>query len=351
TAGLSAFSKDEVIKLTGVNAQEFEKFYTLFAKAASIAVIFGTGISASDKSMASLLDLCILKGIQKSGVIMPTALQSNAVGVMSVFPEAVSPENVLKDTNVSGLFIYEDDPFHYLSAKSVEGSLKAKTFKVVCDMFPTDTTAYADVVIPTGSFAQKTGSYMAEDGFSRVVCRGEGGSSSGFQFLRLLLERLGGGLYKDEAEASLPLSGKEMFAVDEAGKLTVKPFGGEARFAVNGKVEPDKEAKPFTLVLRNVFFHHHLAGKGIYSKMIYLNNPAIAGNKLFISPDDAAALGITDGGTVIVESSQGAIQHPAVIKEGLGKGIVEYRMLKDRQNILKLADGYSKHIAVTVKKG
>ncbi|MHB8109586.1 MAG: molybdopterin-dependent oxidoreductase, partial [Syntrophorhabdaceae bacterium] len=350
-AGIGSYSKDEVIKQTGADAKEFEKFYTLFAKAASVAVIFGTGISASDQSMASLLDMCILKGIQKTGVVMPTALQANAVGVLSVFPDALSPEDVLKDQDVAGLFVYEDDPFHYLSGKNVEGSLKNKAFRAVCDMFPTATTAYGDIVIPTGSFAQKAGGYVAEDGYFRKVSRGEGASSPGFEFLRLLLDRLGGGLYRNETEASLPLFGKEILTTDEAGKSMVKPTDGQAQFTVNGKAEPDKPEKAFTLVLRNVFFHHHLAGKGIYSKMVYLNNPAIAGNKLFISPEDAAGLGIADGGQVIVESSQGTIQQPAFIKEGLGKGVVEYRMLKDRQDILKLADGYSKHIAVTVKKG
>ncbi len=47
----------------------------------------------------------------------------------------------------------------------------------------------------------------------------------------------------------------------------------------------------------------------------------------------------------------GKSQYPAAIKEGLKKGVLEYRMLKNRQDILNLTDGYAKHIAVTVKKG
>jgi anaerobic selenocysteine-containing dehydrogenase len=84
---------------------------------------------------------------------------------------------------------------------------------------------------------------------------------------------------------------------------------------------------------------------------VYLQNPAVAGDKLFISPEDAAALGIADGGQIIVESDHGTLQQAVTVREGLGRGVLEYRMLKNRQDVLKLADGYGKHIAVTVKKG
>jgi predicted molibdopterin-dependent oxidoreductase YjgC len=276
-------------------------------------------------------------------------LQSNAVGVLSVLPDALSSEDVLNKAD--GLFIYEDDPFHYLTGKGVDESLKKKAFVAVCDMFATDASAYAQVVVPTGSFAQKEGSFVAEDGFMRKVVRAEGSSSPGFEFLRLLLDRLDGGLYRDETEASTVLFGKEILVKDENGRALLRSHGGQARFAVPGNGVPGTTARPFTLVLRNVFFHHHLAGQGVYSKMMYLQNQAVAGDKLFISAEDAAALGVSDGGQLIIESDHGTVQQPATIKEGLGRGVLEFRMARSRKDILKLTDGYGKHIAVTVKKG
>ena len=41
----------------------------------------------------------------------------------------------------------------------------------------------------------------------------------------------------------------------------------------------------------------------------------------------------------------------AVSMDGLRKGVIEYRMLWRREDILKLAGKYGKHIAVTLKKG
>ncbi len=344
-----ASGKADALKSSGIDEKSLEKFYSLFAAASSVAVIFGTGISNNTESMEALLNLCLVKGVQKTGVVMPTALQSNAVGVLSVLSDVLSSEDILN--RADGLFIYEDDPFHYLTGNGVDESLKKKAFVAVCDMFATDTSGYAQVVVPTGSFAQKEGSFVAEDGFMRKVVRAEGSSSPGFEFLRLLLDRLGGGLYRDETEASTVLFGKEILVKDENGRALLRSHGGQARFVLPGNGIAGKTVRPFTLVLRNVFFHHHLAGQGVYSKMMYLQNSAVAGDKLFISAEDAAALGVSDGGQLIIESDHGTAQQSATIKEGLGRGVLEFRMARSRKDILKLTDGYGKHIAVTVRKG
>ena len=343
-----AGSKADAAAASGADEKSVDKFYKLLADAASVTVIFGTGISGRAGSMEALLNLCIVKGIQKTGAVMPTALQSNAVGAQAFLPGAASTSDVL--SKADALFIYEDDPFHYLAGKNVEAALKGKAFLAVCDMFETNTSAYAHVVVPTGSFAQKEGCYIAEDGYVRKVVRAEGKASPGFEFLRMLLERLGGGLYANETEASTVVFGKDFIVTDELGRASLMPTNGTAKLAPV-KAAPDVSPKPFTLVLKNVFFHHHLAGKAIYSKMTYLQNPAIAGDKLFISREDADALGIAEGGQVVIESDHGKVQYPAMIKEDLKKGVLEYRMLKNRQDILNLTDGYAKHIAVTVKKG
>ena len=150
-----------------IEGSAFDKLYFLFTKAEKVAVIAGSGISANDDSLAALFNLCHLKGIGKKAVVMPTALQSNAVGAMSILLNSVAPEDVLNDPGVGGLFIYEDDPFHYLKGSMVEQALKQKDLIVVCDAVPTYVSDYAHIVIPTGTFAEKEGTYVAEDGFVR----------------------------------------------------------------------------------------------------------------------------------------------------------------------------------------
>lgn len=350
TSGLGAYGRQQAIERSGVDEKSFDRFCRLFGAASTVAVIFGSGISDSNEGMEALLNLCLVKGIQKNGFIMPTALQSNGVGTVSILG-SVAPHEILGDASLSGLFVYEDDPMHYLGGKFVDEALKKKEFIVTCDVFPTFISDYADVSVPAGTFAGKEGSSVAGDGFVRKISRARQGDSRGFEFLRLLLERLGGGLYRDEAEATPVLFSREVLEKDEQGRERLCQPEGGARFIKPAGVEESNTARPFTLVLRNVFINHHLSGKAVYSKVAYLNNPAIAGGRLFISPEDAAALGISEGGKVILESERGSLEQPVFIKEGLRKGVLEYRMSGNRQDVLGLAGVTGKHIAVTVKKG
>lgn len=350
-SGLGASGKQQAIERGGVDEKSFDRFYRLFGGASAVAVIFGSGISSKNESMEALLNLCLVKGIQKNGFIMPTALQSNGVGTVSVLSDPIAPHEILGDTAVAGLFIYEDDPMHYLGGKFVDEALKKKEFIALCDVFPTFISEYADVTVPAGTFAGKEGSSVAGDGFVRKVSRARQGDSHGFEFLRLLLERLGGGLYRDEAEATPVLFSKEVLEADEQGRGRLSQAQAGARFAKPAGTADGNPARPFTLVFRNVFINHHLSGKAVYSKVAYLNNPAIAGGKLFISSEDAAALGISEGGKVIIESERGSLEQPALIKDGLRQGVLEYRMSGNRKDMLDLAGVSEKHIAVTVKKG
>jgi anaerobic selenocysteine-containing dehydrogenase len=207
--------------------------------------------------------------------------------------------------------------------------------------------------VPTGTYADKAGTYVAEDGFTRKAERAWGKGSPGFEFLRMLLNKLSGVLYKHEDELRAVLHKSGALVYDEAGRESVPAArGSEKQFLKVGPAPDAGSARPFTLVLRNAFFHHHLSGKETYSKMAYLTNPSVAGDKLFISSEDAAALSIADGDAVTLESDFGSAQARATIKAGLKKGVAEYRLLRKRQDILKLApQSYGKQIAVTLKKG
>ncbi len=353
TSGLGGFDKEATLKACEIETKDLEKFYDLFSKAGKVAMIIGSGISAEPASLSSSLNLCLLKGLQKDGLIMPVALQANALGTVSILANSVSPEELLGNSSVEGLLVYEDDPFHYLNGNVVEAGLK-KSFVTVCDAFPTLAGDYAHVTVPTATFAEKDGSFVAEDGYVRKVARGRGKSSDGFVFLAKLLERLGGGRYRDEKEATQGLRLKALTDENVEGRARLASAEGPVRFLLDGvgaESSSNGSDRTHTLVLRNIFLSHHLAGKNVYSKLAYVNNPPVAGDKLFISPEDAAALDVTEGSTVTLESSAGKAQRKVSIKEGLKRGVIEYRMLRNRQDILKLCDGYRKRVPVTVKKG
>lgn len=351
TSGLEKRGKNEAVDWCGIEKKTLDKMYTLFSKADKVAVIVGSGISADDNSLEALLNLCRLKGIGKNLVVMPTALQSNALGAMSILKNTVDPEKILNDPTIGGLFIYEDDPFHYLNKASVEMGLKQKTFVVDCDTMPTYMSDYAHVIIPTGTFAEKEGTFVAEDGFVRSVNRARGNSSQGFEFLKILLNKLCGGLYHSEREANAALYKREILSHDVNGREMLSPKTGDARFLITEEKTDTLPQKPFTLILRNLLMSHNVSGKAVYSKMAYVNNPPIAGNKLYISREDAGELNISDGDKVVLESDHGLTEEKVFIKEGIRRGVLEYMMLRNRQDMLKLSDRYGKRIPVTIKKG
>ncbi len=100
-------------------------------------MIFGSGISDREESLNALLNFCLLKGLPGQGAIIPTALQANARGAVSILGAATSPEDVLFSPDIAGIVIYEEDPFQYLNGEKVKDALAKKAFVLVCDILPT----------------------------------------------------------------------------------------------------------------------------------------------------------------------------------------------------------------------
>ncbi|HEY3278838.1 MAG TPA: molybdopterin-dependent oxidoreductase [Syntrophorhabdaceae bacterium] len=335
----------------GTDKKAFERFMTLLTGAGRIAFIVGSGLSAREASLTSLFNVSLLLGLEDRCLVMATSLQSNAVGAAAILPNAVEAHRVVTNPGIGGLFIYEDDPFSYMNAAETEEALKQKAFIAVCDALPSKVADYAHAVIPTGTFAEKEGTCVAEDGFVRKVRRARSGSSQGYEFLRALVRKLCGGLNQSEKETTESLYKSGVLVKDGSGRERIAAGSSEKRFITDVGTSEVRGQRVCTLVLRNVFLSHHLADKNTYSKTVYVNNPPVAGDMLFISAEDGNALGIAEGDMVCLETDLATVTERASIRKGLKQGVAEYRMLTKRQEILKLARGYGKHIAVTMKKG
>jgi predicted molibdopterin-dependent oxidoreductase YjgC len=287
-------------------------------------------------------------------LIMATSLQSNAVGTISILGNPSSPEAILGNQEVTGLFVYEDDPFHYLGEATAGEAFKRMSHVTVCDAFSTGAGDYAHVRVHTGSFAEKEGTHVAGDGFLREVHRARGERSSGFEFLRMLLERLGGGLYRDEKEAMAGLSTRNVLVDDGKGTVMLSPMGGKTSFLIAGTGSETPSQRTHDLILRSLLLSHHVSGGDAYSAGVALasdNNPPIAGDRLYISKEDAEMLGVLQGDMVVLESDRGTAKRKVSVKDGLKKGVLQYTMFRERRDMLELSRGYNKVIRVTVKKG
>lgn len=340
----------------GVDAGMLERAYELIREQEDIAVIFASGITDSREGLAALLNFCLLKGLHKRGLIMPAALQANASGAVAILKGMVSPDEMIGDSAISGLFIHEDDPFHYLNGRRVQEGLGQKEFVAVSDLLPTAVMDYARLVLPSAGFAEKEGSFISGDGNPRVVGRAAG-RAAGDGFLNELLGRLGGRSYDSPAEIQREL--KRMGIPGENGDAQETPGIGGARFAAAGERTPHRllaEEKasspyPYRLILRDIFIDHRL---GLYAKGI----AQVQKEQLNMSAEDAARLQVADGGEVCIESAAGSVTRPVSIKAGMKAGVLECLLgetlrqgVSLRREMLALSLEPSKVIAVSVRKG
>jgi len=334
-------------------AAEMDKAYGLIRDEVDTAVIFASGITNSGESLDALLNFCLLKGLHKRGLIMPAALQANAVGAVSILKDMASPDELLCDSEISGLFIYEDDPFHYLNATGVKKALAQKPFIAVCDLLPTAVMDFAHIVVPTVGFAEKEGAFISGDGSLRAVKRALG-TATGYEFLNDLLGRLGGKRYNSPAEINNEL--RELGILNQEGDAEEAPVSGKTRFAASspppGTPVPGETGK-YRLILRDIFMNHHLCDLEPYGKGI----ARVQKDQLFLSPEDAESLGIADGESLRIEGADGAMTRPVTIKAGMKAGVLEC-LLGDtlrqgvpiRGEVLALSSRPSKVIAVSVRK-
>jgi predicted molibdopterin-dependent oxidoreductase YjgC len=341
---------------SGIDADTFDKMYRMISRAANMAVIVGSGVGASHESLKGLLNLCVLKGIDKKGLVMPVAREANALGAVSILDSKSSPHKILEDRDVSGLFFFEEDPFHYMNGETVSALLKGKEFILVADALPTFVMDHADLVVPTGVFTEKEGTFFAEDGYVRKLAKMTPGPAwKGFQFLQGLLARLGGPRFIGPRQVTERL--REMGFI--TGIDPAREMLGTGEQVSKFDAQPIPQSLPVTgeylLILRDVCINHHIIDKEAYSTGIstIYQHPGypVSEDRLFMSGEDAAALGLSEGDIVEVESGSGLVQKPISIKEGLRRRVLEYLVFRDRQQALKLSASPTKWIEVKVRKG
>ncbi|MCX5822914.1 MAG: molybdopterin-dependent oxidoreductase, partial [Deltaproteobacteria bacterium] len=237
---LTAGHEEPALMSAGVEAEMLDKAYGLIRDEGNIGVIFASGVTNREESLAALLNFCLLKGLHKRGLIMPAALQANAGGAVSILKEMASPDELLCDPDIAGLFIYEEDPFQYLNGERVKKALGQKAFIAVCDLLPTAVMDFAHLVLPSSSFADKEGTFISGDGSVRAVRKACRGTAAGYAFLNELFGRLGGKRYNNPAEIKSEL--QRLGILKEEGDAEEAPGIGKAGFAAS-RLPPNTPAQ------------------------------------------------------------------------------------------------------------
>jgi formate dehydrogenase major subunit len=265
--------------------------------------------------------------------------------VPEVFTEALAG-------NVRGLYVMGENPA--LSEPDIshaEEALEALEFLVVQDIFPTETTEYADVVLPAASFAEKSGTFTNTERRIQLVGKAvdpPGDARQDWAILQSLARRLGfdwgydgpaevmdeisgltpiyGGITHDrlEREGGLqwPCPGPDHPGTRFLYEDRFNFEDGKARFVPADMGRPGEltdEAFPLTLTTGRVLYHFHT---GTLTRRVEASVARAPESFVEIHPETAERLGVEDGEPVRVTSKRGEIVVRAEVTDRVGPGVV-----------------------------
>src|SRR6266849_2881641 len=162
-------SNDELAaRKLGVAARELESVRQAIAETeGDVVVMFGGELSEAAQTVVAQLPY-IFAGEGRRVLLHPLPLFNNSVGGQDMINGAKNVTDLLDGAGDSIRALYLAGsllPEHSNSS----AALQSLDFVIVQELFETDTTAYADVVLPAASFAEIDGTFTNNDGFVQRV--------------------------------------------------------------------------------------------------------------------------------------------------------------------------------------
>ncbi len=381
-AKVQEYDLDRVEKLTGVAKEKIIEAARMYSHAGKAMIVYGLGVTEhrtgteNAMAIANLALVCGQIGRPSTG-IMALRGQNNVQGASDLGPlpatlpgyQPVTSELVrekfgkawgveinkkpgLKSIemldecvrgNFKGIFILGEDPAQTdPDLHHVRKALEAVEFLVVQDIFPTETTRFADVILPGASFAEKDGTFT--NGERRVQrVRKAIPPLAGMAEWEVLckLSTLMGypmsynnpGEIMDEIASLVPIYGGISYdRIEEKGIQWPCPHknhpgtstlytdlfsraNGLATFVALdhiGSGEVPDEQYPLVLITGRVREHYNNGSMTRRCKGIAEVVPI---ERVEINPEDADVLGIKDRDWVMVSSRRGAVKVRAKVTD------------------------------------
>lgn len=375
-ASLEEFTPQFGETITGVKAEDIVRAAKIFASAENAGIYYAMGITQhvmGTNNVYAVGNLAMVTGnIGKPGSgVNPLRGQSNVQGAcdMGCLPDVYPGYQKVDNPNVrrkfeeawqTGLSATVGLPASEMTGAMIEGRMRGMyifgenpalsdpntshavkgfeslDFLVVQDIFETETTKLADVVLPSSSFAEKTGTFTCSERrvqrvrpavsspgearmdlqiINELYCRLKGeevvqaDAKTVFAEIATLWPGIEGMSYERLEEESLqwPCPTKDHPGTPYLYKDGFAREGGKAQFTVvpyvTSKELPD-EQYPFLLTTGRQLFHYHTGTMTRRSTGL----DAVAPSPFIeLNPIDAEKLGVVDGESVTVSSRRGTI--------------------------------------------
>ena len=379
---------DELEAISGVPREQVREAAIAYAKAKAAMSFHGLGVTEHYQGTYAVMliaDLAMITGnVGKPGCgVNPLRGQNNVQGMADMGVQPYQGAGYFDVTNPSVVKQYEDfygmpmpDKIGYtipeMYDSALEGKLKvmwivgedvvqsdpnsqkvikaleALDFLVVQELFMTETSKYADVILPGASFLEKEGTFTnGERRIQRVqkVVEPIGESKPDGQILSEIMNRFGypqrpytaKGMLEEISQIVPFFAGVRWDELGEQGKQwPVAPDGkdtkilhqetfkrGKGRFVFRDFIEtPEldeyKEEYPFILTTNRVLEHYN---SGTMTRRTN-NVKIVTEDVLLINPVDAKEQGIQQGQMVRLVSPRGEVQSKAHITDEVKPGVL-----------------------------
>jgi NADH-quinone oxidoreductase subunit G len=157
----------------GIETNELQSLRQAIAETrGDLIIMFTAELNAAAQAVVAQLPYALRGDNDGRRVLLhPLPLYNNSVGAhdMGLMNGAMSATQMLAGAGDSIRALYLAGSFPGEELRAHEGALTKLDFLVVQELFETDTTGFADVVLPAASFAEIDGTYTNNDGFVQRV--------------------------------------------------------------------------------------------------------------------------------------------------------------------------------------
>ena len=251
--------------------------------------------------------------------------------------------------NLKAMLIIGENPIRTdANAHHVRKALKSLDFLVVQELFLTETAELADVVLPGASFAEKYGTFTNTERRIQMVRQAIppiAGSRTDLDIIADLSTRMGYSMqYADSAEIMREIASVSAIyrgvtyerleksglqwpvpSLDHPGTQYLHEDGhftcGLGWFTPVTYREPAELPDadfPFMLSTGRILYHYNVTTHG-HSLALSAQEPV---ERVMINPDDATALGLSEGELLEVTSRRGSVQAEAWVTRRVPPGLV-----------------------------
>ena len=384
---LASYGPENVEKLTSIPAEALRETARLLGTAKSAAIVYGHGITQhvrgteTVRALANLALAAVSVGNEQGG-LFPLCAQSNCQGAFDMgglpdylpgYQRADDPDvrerfekawggplplkpglrldemvDAIQAGKMKGLIVVGENPIMNLpNVKRLDAAFKKLEFLVAVDIFMTETTQRAEVILPGSTFAEKDGTLTSMERRIQPVRQAIPplGGKAEWQIIADLASHMGHTMNYDhpsdilaEIATVAPLfRGVDPQALDDGGVQWPCPEPGHpgskalytegfpherARFVSVDYQEPDEtpsKAFPLWLSVGGALYNYGIGTTDKRTRGLAQWYPDTA---LEIHPEDAAPLNVSDGDSIRLASPRGHIETKARISERVAKGTV-----------------------------